>query len=90
MTNHPAKVKERVLAMVQKAQVSALDLEEELNNYKIQARELQLENTDLRNELNAFDPSFFEEIEDLKHEHFQLTKRCSEYEETIRDLRGRG
>ena len=67
-----------------------LDLEEELNNYKIQARELQLENTDLRNELNAFDPSFFEEIEDLKHEHFQLTKRCSEYEETIRDLRGRG
>jgi len=64
-----------------------LELEEDLNNYKMKSRELELENTDLRNELNAFDPSFFEEIEDLKHEHFQLTKRCSEYEETIRDLR---
>ena len=52
-----------------------------------QARELDLENTDLRNELNAFDPSFFEEIEDLKHEHFQLTERCAEYERTIRKLR---
>ena len=64
-----------------------LELEEDLNNYKMKSRELELENIDLRNELNAFDPSFFEEIEDLKHEHFQLTKRCSEYEETIRDLR---
>ena len=52
-----------------------------------QARELELENTDLRNELNAFDPSFFEEIEDLKHEHFQLTRRCTEYEDTIKELR---
>lgn len=51
-----------------------------------QARELELENTDLRNELNAFDPSFFDEIEDLKHEHFQLSDRCAQYEQTIRDL----
>ncbi|QDZ23166.1 putative centrosomal protein [Chloropicon primus] len=64
-----------------------LELEEDLNNYKMKARELELENTDLRTELNAFDPSFFEEIEDLKHEHFQLTQRCSSYESEIRDLR---
>ena len=64
-----------------------IELEEDLNNYKLKSRELELENTDLRNELNAFDPSFFEEIEDLKHEHFQLTRRCTEYEQTIRELR---
>ncbi len=38
-----------------------------------QLAELEAENRDLKNELNAFDPAFFEEIEDMKHEHHQLT-----------------
>ena len=36
-------------------------------------RELQSENDALRGELEAFDPEFFEEIEDLKHEHYVLS-----------------
>lgn len=51
-----------------------------------QLHESQVENQDLRNELNAFDPGFFEEIEDLKHEHHQLTGRAVEYERTIAQL----
>ncbi|MEW5303376.1 MAG: hypothetical protein WDW36_006076 [Sanguina aurantia] len=51
-----------------------------------QLHESQVENQDLRNELNAFDPGFFEEIEDLKHEHHQLTGRAAEYERTIAQL----
>jgi hypothetical protein len=37
-------------------------------------------------ELSAFDPAFFEEIEDLKHDHHQLALRCAEYERTIQQL----
>jgi hypothetical protein len=36
---------------------------------------LEAENRDLRTELDAFDPQFFEEIEDMKHEHHQLTMK---------------
>lgn len=34
--------------------------------------EAEAENADLKAELNAFDPKFFEEIEDLKHDHYVL------------------
>eukprot|EP00798_Chlamydomonas_sp_ICE-L_P007851 gene7851-1057_t len=45
--------------------------------------DLEEENRDLRNELNAFDPAFFEEIEDLKHEHYVLSQRVEEQQNTI-------
>jgi len=45
---------------------------------------LQAENRDLKNELNAFDPAFFDEIEDLKHSHALLSTACSEYEVLLR------
>ncbi len=35
--------------------------------------EVEAENGDLKAELNAFDPRFFDEIEDLKHEHYVLS-----------------
>lgn len=38
---------------------------------------LEHENDDLRSELNAFDPAFFDEIEDLKHNHHQLQQTCA-------------
>ncbi len=42
----------------------------------------------MRSELSAFDPDFFEEIEQLKYEHHQLTQRCSEQQRTIALLMG--
>lgn len=47
---------------------------------------LERENGDLRNELNAFDPAFFDEIEDLKHSHHQLQQRCAEQASLITRL----
>ena len=53
---------------------------------KEQQSELEAENRDLKNELNAFDPAFFEEIEDMKHEHHQLTLQVRQYEDMLREL----
>ena len=39
---------------------------------------------DLKNELNAFDPAFFDEIEDLKHSHHRLEKNCTAYEKLLK------
>ena len=51
-----------------------------------QLLELQGENDDLRQELSAFEPSFFEEIEDLKHDHHVLQAKCNQYEQVISNL----
>ena len=51
---------------------------------------LQAENDDLRAELNAFDPAFFEEIEDLKHAHHVLQQRCAEQERALAAARAGG
>ena len=53
---------------------------------KEQQAELEAENRDLKNELNAFDPAFFEEIEDMKHEHHQLSLQVRQYEDMLREL----
>lgn len=42
----------------------------------------------MREELSAFDPAFFDEIEDLKYDHSQLQIQCSEYENIVRELSG--
>lgn len=49
-------------------------------------KELENENAKLRSELDAFDPSFFEEIEDLKHDHYLLTQKVHQYEEIIAQM----
>lgn len=36
---------------------------------------LQAENAAMRRELQALDPEFFEQIEDLKHDHQQLKQK---------------
>ena len=38
---------------------------------------LQAENAALRKELEAVDPEFFEQVEDLKHDHYQLKLKYS-------------
>ena len=40
----------------------------------------------LRRELDAFDPSFFEEVEDLKFNYQEAVKRNIQYEEQITRL----
>lgn len=42
----------------------------------------------MREELSAFDPAFFDEIEDLKYDHHQLQVQCLEYENIVRELSG--
>ncbi|GAX75484.1 hypothetical protein CEUSTIGMA_g2927.t1 [Chlamydomonas eustigma] len=60
--------------------------QETLKALRSQLAELEAENRDLKNELNAFDPAFFEEIEDMKHEHHQLSVKVQEYEDMVREL----
>jgi len=57
----------------------------EVANLQRKLEELEAENEDLKSELNAFDPAFFEEIEDLKHEHCQLGIKVQQYERIIQD-----
>lgn len=47
-------------------------------------RELESENAELRAELYALDPEFFEELEDLKHEHHVFKRRCQELQDHLR------
>ncbi len=47
---------------------------------------METENADMREELSAFDPAFFDEIEDLKYDHHQLQLQCTEYESIVREL----
>ena len=49
---------------------------------------IESENADMREELSAFDPAFFDEIEDLKYDHHQLQLQCTEYESIVRELSG--
>eukprot|EP00884_Botryococcus_braunii_P004747 jgi/Botrbrau1/14273/Bobra.0368s0005.1 len=53
-------------------------VEETLAALRAKAAELQTENMELRAELDALDPEFFEELEDLKHEHHVFKRRCQE------------
>lgn len=54
-----------------------------------QIAELEAENADLRTELNAFDPSFWDEVMSLKAQHGQLTRKVAQYEDMITDLSAR-
>lgn len=51
-----------------------------------QVAALQQENEELRHELGAFDPAFFEELEDLKHSHHQLQQKAAAQAKLIRQL----
>jgi hypothetical protein len=44
------------------------------------------ENAALKSELEAFDPQFWEELEDLKYDRHQLAARVDRYAATIRSL----
>jgi len=44
------------------------------------------DNSEMLRELNAFDPQFFEELEDLKFEYRELVKKNEIYERQLRRL----
>lgn len=46
------------------------------------------ENDEMREELSAFDPAFFDEIEDLKYDHHKLKLQCQDYEQIVQELSG--
>jgi len=58
----------------------------EVNRLKKELKKLQDENEDLRGELNSFDPSFFDEIEDLKYNHDEMVKLVDRYENLLEKL----
>lgn len=51
-----------------------------------QLQDMSTENVALRNELEAFDPEFFEEIEELKSDRILLEKKLHRYGATIQQL----
>ena len=65
------------------ALVAARATPDQLETLQTRVSDLEGENVDMRSELSAFDPDFFEEIEQLKYEHHQLTQRCDEQQRTI-------
>ena len=52
-----------------------------LTTLEAEHRELQSENDALKNELAAFDASFFDEIEDLKYKYHEASSELSVYHE---------
>lgn len=46
-------------------------------------RSLKQENDSLREELAAFTPEFWEELEDLKHAHAHASEMCRKYERQL-------
>ncbi|KAL3136227.1 hypothetical protein ABBQ32_007239 [Trebouxia sp. C0010 RCD-2024] len=81
--------KEAQLAQLKEAE-GAVDGEaaEEIANLRDRIMQVEAENADMREELSAFDPAFFDEIEDLKYDHHQLQVQCLEYENIVRELSG--
>ncbi len=61
----------------------------ELASLRRQLADLEAENEDLRNELNAFDPAFWDEVMDMKQQHGELAKRAAHYEDVIVELSGK-
>ena len=55
-------------------------------NNKREISELREENDALKNELSAFDMSFFDEIEDLKFREKRASELCTLYEQKIKVL----
>lgn len=72
------------------ASVSA-DVQQELPSEQLQVLqlahdELLAENEALKNELSAFDASFFDEIEDLKFKYHEASQQLAAYQEQYGEL----
>ena len=62
------------------------ELETRLKTVELERNRLNLEISRLRKELEAFDPAFFEEIEDLKYNFQKSVERNVLYERQLREL----
>uniref|UniRef100_A0A7S0I2Y2 C2 domain-containing protein n=1 Tax=Hanusia phi TaxID=3032 RepID=A0A7S0I2Y2_9CRYP len=69
--------------------LSSHDDQEEIKKLRDKIRDLETENQDLKGELNCFDPAFFDEIEDLKYNHNEMTKLVDRYEALLMQLSSR-
>lgn len=83
-----AQLKQQVVAMERQVGRSAGGAgdSEQLQSLQEQVSVLQKDNQELRQELGAFDPAFFEELEDLKHSHHQLQQKAVAQAKLIRQL----
>ncbi len=75
--------KERMAGRIRKAEgdqgAYILSIQAEMNT-------LEEENDRLRSELEPFDLAFFEEIEDLKHEHAMVLVRLRQFEASAQSV----
>jgi len=60
--------------------------QEELKKMRDELSKVKLENEELKGELNCFDPAFFDEIEDLKYNHNEMSKLVDRYETLLQHL----
>ncbi|KAG2392952.1 hypothetical protein C9374_009529 [Naegleria lovaniensis] len=58
----------------------------EKNRLLQEVKELRKENEELKGELSAFDPEFFEEIEDLKYNYVQSLEQIKQLKKRLQDL----
>lgn len=68
VADHIVKVKDQQ-AHIEKLNAVILRQEDQLRLEGDRIKQLSKENSELHRELDAFDPAFFEEIEDLKHQY---------------------
>ncbi|GFR41280.1 hypothetical protein Agub_g1955 [Astrephomene gubernaculifera] len=61
----------------------------EVESLRRRLAELERDNEDLQNELNAFDPDFWDEIMEMKKQHLVLSETVGKYEELIVELSDR-
>jgi centrosomal protein CEP290 len=60
--------------------------QEELKKMRDELSRVRVENEELKGELNCFDPAFFDEIEDLKYNHNEMSKLVDRYETLLQHL----
>ncbi|XP_010177449.1 PREDICTED: centrosomal protein of 290 kDa [Mesitornis unicolor] len=69
-----------------KLMAEVADLQTQLKASELEKQQLKEETKKLRSELENFDPSFFEEIEDLKYNYNEELKKNSILEERLKQL----
>ncbi|XP_014672525.1 PREDICTED: centrosomal protein of 290 kDa-like [Priapulus caudatus] len=63
-----------------------IDLKVALRSAQQENEQLRSDSSKMRKELGNFDPSFFEELEDLKYNYQQAVQKNSQYEEKLTQL----
>ncbi|XP_047125642.1 centrosomal protein of 290 kDa isoform X1 [Hydra vulgaris] len=87
--NYVDVTQDEVLAKLQRydrMMAIEVELRTKLKSVEIEKEKYKTENLKLKKELSAFDPAFFEELEDMKYNYKQALEQNILYEQQLREL----